>query len=163
MLNRVLRWGAPVTYVGVVVLVGLSLVAVLTRSPDTRSNFQETPGGYDRTRLSTIGIAEAYDGLGHTLPADAAGVFVEAGCAQCHGLKGEGGVVGPEIWAKEDPKKVLTAVRDGGGGMPAYPPTRLTDEQVAALVAYMTEQRKLHPELAKPARPTATPQTKGAP
>jgi mono/diheme cytochrome c family protein len=159
MVKRILRWGAPVTYVGVVVLVGLSLVAVLTRSPDTRSNFQDAPGGYDRTRLSTLGAVDQYDGLGQRLPAEPAAVFVGAGCAQCHGLKGQGGTVGPEIWNKEDAQKVLTVVREGGGGMPAYPAARLSDEQVTALVAYLQEQRRLYPELAQPSKA----QAKGAP
>ena len=61
--GRLSRWGAPVTYVGAVVTVGLILVAVITRSPDTKANYQESADPYSRTALASIGVSAPYLGL----------------------------------------------------------------------------------------------------
>lgn len=140
------RWGAPATYVAVVCAVGLTLVAILTRSPDTRSNFQASAAGYHRTALASFTGPEQYPGLRSDLGSDPATIYVGAGCASCHGLRGEGGIVGPSIWT-DGLKTVTAAVREGPSeGMPAYGPDRLSDEQIAAIVTYLKDQRALSPD-----------------
>jgi cytochrome c553 len=166
--HRISRWGAPVTYVGAVVIVGLTLVAILTRSPDTKSNYQASGSSYRRTELASFSGPEQYPGLRHEL-GDPRTTFVGAGCANCHGLQGEGGSVGPEIWTKSL-KDVTSAVREGPNGMPAFTADRLSDQQIAAIGTYLHDQRTSHPDepARKPARagaggaapsasPTATP------
>lgn len=141
MFKRILRWGAPATYVGIVLLVGLSLVAVLTRSPDTRSNFQDSPGTYDRTDVALVGVPHAFEGLRDKLGPSPQEFYVGAGCANCHGLSGEGGTVGPDIW-KVNTQDMLDVIRKGGHGMPSFDSERLTDDEVATLSAYLNDLRK---------------------
>jgi cytochrome c553 len=153
---RLSRWGAPVTYVTVVVCVGLLLVSILVRSPDTKSNYQDSPESYHRTALASLSGPDAYLGLRVRLDADPLSLYVGTGCANCHGLHGEGGTVGPAIWTK-DVKGVTKTLRDGGNGMPVFAPERLSDEQVATLVDYLHGLRKQYPDEQerKPARPGA--------
>ena len=134
------RWGAPLTYVGAVVLIGLTLIVVLVRAPDTKLNTLETAEDYERTALATIGVVETFAGFGAELGADPATDYLRAGCASCHGLNGEGGTIGPEIW-KKNAEDLLDTVREGDRGMPAYPAHRITDEQAAALSEYLNAQR----------------------
>jgi cytochrome c oxidase subunit 2 len=61
-------------------------------------------------------------------------------CAKCHGLNGEGGI-GPRIAGSPtltDPEDLGTLLRNGRGAMPAVG-ADWTDEQVTALVDYLTE------------------------
>lgn len=138
MSSQLSRWGAPATYLSVVVAVGLLLIAVLSRSPDTRSNFQESSLGYDRTDVAVVGEVDAFQGVSDELGTEPAAMYVGAGCAGCHGLSGEGGVVGPDIWGK-NLEDSLEAIRDGDHGMPPFDEQRLSDEQIEALVAYLNE------------------------
>jgi len=140
MSARLSRWGAPLTFLAAVVLVAATLIGVLSRSPDTRANFQESSVGYDRTDVAVVGVPGAFNGLATELGADPAAMYVRAGCANCHGLSGEGGVVGPDIWGK-NAQDMLEVVRDGGHGMPSFGDGRLSDEQVSALSAYLNQLR----------------------
>jgi cytochrome c553 len=144
--ERLSRWGAPVTYVAAVVTIGLVLVAVITRSPDTKANYQESASGYDRTPLASIGGVSPYLGLRRDPVSidDPAHAFVQAGCASCHGLRGQGAAVGPPIW-KIDAQRMAETLRDGGAGMPSFAADRLSDVQIASLAAYLNEWRKQHP------------------
>ena len=135
------RWGAPITYVSTVVLVAAMLIGVLGRSPDTRSNFQESSVGYDRTDVALVGEQDRFSGITDVLDVEPAAMYVGAGCANCHGLSGEGGVVGPDIWGK-NLEDALEAIRDGNHGMPPYDETRLSDEQIELLVTYLNELRE---------------------
>lgn len=141
MTSQLSRWGAPLTYVSTVVLIAAMLISVLGRSPDTRSNFQESSVGYDRTDVALVGEVDSFDGISNELGDEPASVYVGAGCANCHGLSGEGGVVGPDIWGK-NVEDALEAIRDGDHGMPLYDETRLSDQQIEALVTYLNELRE---------------------
>ena len=63
-------------------------------------------------------------------------------CAVCHGTGGSGGFA-PELntagfqqeYAQDE--DLISILRNGSGSMPAFGPTRLTDEDVSDLVAYM--------------------------
>ena len=141
MSTLISRWGAPITYVSTVVLVAAMLIGVLGRSPDTRSNFQESSVGYNRTDVALVGEQDSFDGISDVLGAEPAAMYVGAGCANCHGLSGEGGVVGPDIWGK-NLEDALEAIRDGDHGMPLYDELRLSDEQIERLVSYLNELRE---------------------
>lgn len=149
------RWGAPITYISVVVGAGLVLVGVITRSPDTKSNFQASAEGYHRTTLATIGTDQPYLGLQHEAitTEDPAQMFVQAGCSNCHGLHGQGGAVGPPIWTLSA-STVTKTLRAGAVGMPTFKTERLTDAQIASLAAYLNDFRKKNPDEpeVKPAR-----------
>jgi len=63
-------------------------------------------------------------------------LFVTKGCVACHALEARGGVVGPAI-AGTDAATVLKKVRKGPSGMPQYSPETLTDDEIAAIAAYL--------------------------
>ncbi len=67
-------------------------------------------------------------------------VFVDEGCAVCHGLMGEGGVgpklVGNPILAL--PQTVIGLILRGAGEMPAFG-GKLTDAQIAAVAKHVRE------------------------
>lgn len=87
-------------------------------------------------------------------------------CSNCHGSDGSGGVVGENVAreAQHEPKEVLRHVRKGHGGqnyakrkgyMPAFSSQQLSDDDVAAMVAWL---RTLPPKTGKgaggkPAKP----------
>ena len=144
--ERLSRWGAPVTYVAAVVTIGLVLVAVITRSPDTKANYQDSAAEYHRTPLANIEKADQFLGLTNdNLGADGGRIFVQAGCANCHGLLGQGAAVGPPIWSMTA-DKIGKAARSGDVGMPAFGANRLSDAQIAALTGYINEMRKANPK-----------------
>lgn len=139
------RWGAAVTYVSVVSIAGLTLVAILLRSPDTRSNFQATPAGYDRSPLATFGQLDPYPPMSSDLGRTGASVYFGSGCAGCHGLRGEGGIAGPPIWTLS--LKTLTdAIRDGAPAvMPPFKADQLSDAQIASMASFLKEERNKAP------------------
>lgn len=68
-------------------------------------------------------------------------VFGQAGCGACHtlGAAGSRGRIGPSLDDRRpDADEVDGQVRDGGGGMPAYA-GRLSDEEIEAVSAYVSE------------------------
>ncbi|MCA9491382.1 MAG: cytochrome c [Myxococcales bacterium] len=68
----------------------------------------------------------------------AAGATVfDANCAVCHGADGTGGS-GPDITSKSNPDEVAGYVLDGAEGMTAFDGV-LTDQEIADVVAYVTE------------------------
>ena len=94
-----------------------------------------------------VAIAVAVDRSGDTAaaPADAATiargkqVFVTAGCGACHTLADAGStaVVGPDLDAAAPSAALVEQrVRNGQGVMPAFAGT-LSDEQIAAVAAYV--------------------------
>ena len=67
-------------------------------------------------------------------------LFVQSGCASCHGVTGGGAIVGGEIAGPEHVEtysELLEQIREGPKGMPVYGPERLTDEEVAEIHDYL--------------------------
>jgi len=60
-------------------------------------------------------------------------------CSGCHGKEGTG-EVGPRLvpFTKSD-REILAIVREGSGQMPAISVTDISDENVAAVAAYLRE------------------------
>ena len=77
---------------------------------------------------------------GETATAAGREVFV-ANCGSCHALSdaGTSGAIGPALdGIGLDAAAVETQVRNGGGGMPAFE-GQLSDEEIAAVSAYVAE------------------------
>lgn len=139
----------PFTIPLVVALAIAGLAAVLLtigpRSPYTHANLvlQFDPH-YTRTEQAVVGMPASYGGPGPAvvlpLSVDPAArgkaMLVTRGCAQCHGLTGQGGVVGPPI-AGFDLDTLRDKARKGPGGMPAYHSREVSDEDLAAISAYL--------------------------
>lgn len=62
-------------------------------------------------------------------------VYESKGCAACHGPKGEGGV-GPALPGFSE-TQITTQVRTPKGTMPAFPPDRLSVDEIKALAAFI--------------------------
>jgi mono/diheme cytochrome c family protein len=138
------RWGAPATYVAAVLVIGLTLITVLTRSPATKLNVLETAEGYSRTELAVIDEEDVYEGLGVEWGPDPAEAYIRAGCAGCHGLSGEGNAVGPDIWQK-NAEDLTEALREGSEGMPLYGVDEIPDELAQTISEYLNELREASP------------------
>ncbi len=64
-------------------------------------------------------------------------LFVEQGCAGCHGEDGRGISGGAPPVVGESPEEIVAQVRNPRDRMPAYPPERLSDADLAEIVAYI--------------------------
>jgi mono/diheme cytochrome c family protein len=65
-------------------------------------------------------------------------VFMRAGCWQCHGTVGQGGVTGPKLAPGPIPFDALsTFVRSTNRAMPAYREQVLSDDDLADIYAYL--------------------------
>lgn len=131
-----------------VLLIALTLLIIGARSPYTHVNLDE---GYDpnftRTDQTLVGDPIPYAGAGLAAPRANDPVergkqsFVTKGCASCHGLDGRGAGIGPAIvGTKAD--KLRTKMLAGPKGMPAYAPGALTDDDLAAMAAYLKAMEK---------------------
>lgn len=134
----------PLTFLimGLVVFAALVILMIGARSPYTHANLVTGyDPGYVRTDQIVVGPGEPYEGISPAsltgdAVADGTRLFVTKGCVACHALGARGGVVGPAI-AGTDAATVLKKVRKGPSGMPQYSPETLSDEEVAAIAAYL--------------------------
>lgn len=173
--------------IGILAVVGLAVLligVIVLRSPDTHSNlWDRLRGEYARTEVGLVAaegqtaVAEPGVGMGNALMSLASvwlevpqggavgsllypgrRLYLGAGCAQCHGLEGQGGVVGPPL-AGLDPQLVAVFARLGPGGMPAFSAEVLTDGELAEIGAYLKALKPTSPAaaLAEKLTPAATP------
>ncbi len=135
--------------IGAAVLgIAFTLLTIVARSPYTHANLDLSfDPGYTRTMQMVVQAPVPMSGemRAGTRPSDPVQLgkelFVTEGCAACHGLDGRGGVVGPSIvGTKAEKLRVKTTV--GPQGMPAYAPGALTDQDLAAIAAYLDAMNK---------------------
>jgi len=139
----------PGPILGAVMMSGLAftLVAIIiARSPYTHGNLR--PEGYDRTEIVYVGEEPPFEGLALADPGlaltgdpeqDGAAFFFKYGCASCHGLKGQGAAVGPDL-SDSSTSKIRREVRDGPEGMPAYVSSALSDDDLQKIIAFLKSQ-----------------------
>ena len=122
------------------------IAIVVARSPYTHGNL--SPEGYNRTEIAHVGEEEPFEGLGLANPRfaesgdpaqDGPALFFGYGCSSCHGLKAEGGAVGPDL-TSASASKIRREVRDGPKGMPAYDSSSLGDEHLEKIIAFLKSQ-----------------------
>lgn len=126
-----------------VLVIAFTLLTIVARSPYTHSNLNtEFDPNYTRTEQTVVGAPIPFGGNMLAVPpaSDPAELgkqlFVSDGCASCHGLDGRGGVVGPSIIGiKAEKLRVKTSI--GPKGMPPYAPEALSDEDLAAIAAFL--------------------------
>ena len=89
----------------------------------------------------TMLVASLLAGQGTALGASAENgkrLFMKAGCWQCHGTVGQGGVAGPRIAPDPLPYEALAAfVRTTNRAMPPYREAVLSDNDLADIYAYL--------------------------
>ncbi|MEJ2600320.1 MAG: cytochrome c [Anaerolineales bacterium] len=132
----------------VVLLIALTLLAIVAFGPYTHANLDTGyDPGYTRTNQTLIGAPIPYSGEGIAGPSSndpirqGKQLFVTKGCATCHGLDGHGGIIGPSI-VGTTAKKLRVRTTVGPRGMPAYAPGALTDNDLAAIAAYLKSMSK---------------------
>lgn len=131
-----------------VLLIALTLLVIGARSPYTHVNLDEgMDPTYARTEQTLVGDPIPYMGGELAVPRASDPVelgkqlFVTKGCASCHGLDGRGAIVGPSIIdTKAD--KLNSKTLAGPKGMPIYAPNALTDDDLAAIAAYLNATKK---------------------
>lgn len=136
-------------FIGVAVLVlALSLLTIVARSPYTHSNLNL---GFDPryTRTQQIIVGGPIPATGDQLAVPRATdpvqlgkqLFVSNGCAGCHGLDGRGSIIGPSI-VGTTAEKLRVKTNVGPKGMLPYAPGALTDQDLAAIAAYLESMSK---------------------
>jgi cytochrome c553 len=131
-----------------VLMLALTLLTIVARSPYTHSNLNlGFDPGYTRTEQMVVGepVLATGDMLAVPRAADPVELgkqlFVSNGCAGCHGIDGHGGIIGPSIVGiKAEKLRVKTNV--GPKGMLPYAPGALTDQDLAAIAAYLEAMSK---------------------
>ena len=126
-----------------VLVIALSLLTIVARSPYTHSNLNaDFDPGYTRTDQTVVGAPIPFGTDRLAVPPAKVKVqlgkqlFVANNCASCHGLDGQGGIVGPFILGTKA-EELRTVTNIGPRGMPAYAPDALSDEDLAAIAAYL--------------------------
>ncbi len=149
MMRSPIRNMAMPAFIGAgVLVVSLSLLTIVARSPYTHANLN---AGFDRAYTRTlqmlVGTPVPLSGGQPASPASndqiqlGRQLFVTEGCASCHGLDGRGGIIGPSITGtKEEKLRVETLV--GPKGMPPYAPGALSYQDLAAIAAYLSAMGK---------------------
>jgi mono/diheme cytochrome c family protein len=92
--------------------------------------------------ISACGVKAAPEPVTNEQASAGRAVFVEkSGCNRCHpgGERGLGPRLhGAEFEAKHPTDETIRRqIRTGGGGMPAFTPDRLTEQQVEDVIAYI--------------------------
>lgn len=136
-------------FIGASVLgLALTLLTVVARSPWTHSNLDlNFDPRYTRTEQMVVGAPLGFGGDRLAVPPASDPVqhgkqlFVADGCASCHGLDGHGGVIGPSIIGTKA-QKLRTVTNVGPQGMPAYAPGALSDQDLAAIAAFLNATGK---------------------
>ncbi len=138
------RLAIPALIALVVALLPTTLLAIGFAGPLTHENLvARFDPSYNRSDQNTVGppppLPPAHQGAqtaGTSLVERGKALMVSQGCAACHGLEGRGGAVGPPILGFASSKFRLRT-RKGPGGMPAYDQGALTDDDLAAIEAYL--------------------------
>jgi mono/diheme cytochrome c family protein len=125
------------------VLVALTILTIGANSPYTHANLAVAyDERYTRTDQIVVGPPAEFAGLETTTPTASdplgrgAWLYVTRGCAACHSLDAGGSAVGKPLLAVTD-EVLLTKVRTGGPGMPAFSTNGLSDTQLADIIAYL--------------------------
>lgn len=125
-------------------LATLLIGVIVLRSPYTHSNLGDLRPEYARTSLALVGqvgetmtLGQKPTKAGNPEPLDPGrAIYLTAGCTICHGLDARGGVTGPSL-AGSLAEIVKHMVRDGPGGMPAWPLDKLSDADLGTLATYL--------------------------
>lgn len=131
-----------------VLTLALSLLTIVARSPYTHSNLNlGFDAGYTRTQQMTVGEPVPVAGNMLAVPratdpvALGKQLFVSNGCAGCHGIDAHGSIIGPAI-AGVTAEKLRVKTNVGPKGMLPYAPGALSDQDLAAIAAYLQAMNK---------------------
>jgi mono/diheme cytochrome c family protein len=131
-----------------VLTLALSLLTIVARSPYTHSNLNlGFDSGYTRTQQMTVGEPVPATGAMLAVPRATDPIelgkqlFVSSGCAGCHGINAQGSIIGPAI-VGIPAEKLRVKTNVGPKGMLPYAPGALSDQDLAAIAAYLQSMSK---------------------
>lgn len=136
----------PYYMVGFVIFTALGMFYVVLTQPTTHANL--APNAlFDRA--PTVYVGQDYPYVGHgahdvaSRPDDLSGevLYVQTGCASCHGIGSSGAIVGDELTESvlSDTEEVMEAIRSGPKGMPVYSEIALSDSEAQRIIDYLLE------------------------
>jgi mono/diheme cytochrome c family protein len=119
------------------------LVGIVVFGPYTHDNLQpQVESSYTRTNQVAVGAPDLFGGMpGVSMPsgqiARGRTLFMSNECATCHGLQGQGSTIGPTLTGTSA-ADLRTKTMQGVGAMPPFDPAALSDEDLAAIAAYLS-------------------------
>ena len=142
------KYAVPIFISLVVVPLALALLTIGARSPYTQANLNpHYDASYVRTDQSFVGTALPIVAPPPTaLPgADPVSrgqqLFTAQRCSSCHGLDGRGGVIGPSI-VGVTAAKLRSKMHAGPGAMPPFDLSLISNDDLAAMAAYLASMKQ---------------------
>ncbi|MDK1104041.1 MAG: cytochrome c [Actinomycetota bacterium] len=130
------------------VITAIGMVIVFVRSPVSNTHIKD-PHSYDRTPIAYVGVDFSYVGFGLDDEsaaqtgdpiADGSVLYFKYGCAACHGLSGQGAVVGtPLVDEIGSFGSFSEDIREGPKGMPGYDDATISEENLQRIHAYLKD------------------------
>jgi len=139
------RFVIPAIAAAWVIAVPATLIGIILLGPYTHGNLAtEYQPAYVRTEQIVVSPATPYSGPGLDRSVVLSGdpvtrgsqLLVAKGCATCHGLDGQGGPVGVRLTGL-DASMLRMTTSAGPHGMPQFSSDSLSDDDLAAIVAYI--------------------------
>jgi len=92
--------------------------------------------------LATLMLATALTAAGASAAGSTGEAIFKAKCASCH--PDGGNIINPKKTLKglKDPKKIISQIRKGGGGMPVFDSKTISDADAKQLAAYIVKTFK---------------------
>jgi hypothetical protein len=130
------------------VLTAAGMVIVFVRAPVANTHITD-PDGYDRTIVNYLDVSFPYEGFGLNDESaaqsgdpivDGSLLYFQYACGACHGLVGQGAVVGPVLVDELGSfGSFAEDVRDGPDGMPGYSVSTISDENLEKIYGYLKD------------------------
>lgn len=132
----------------VTVITAAGMAIVFVRGPVANTHITD-PDGYDRTVVNYLDASYPYEGFGlndasaaetgDTI-ADGDTLYFQYACGACHGLAGQGAVVGPALIGEIGSFGSFSDdIREGPKGMPAYNKETISDEDLEKIYRFLDE------------------------
>ncbi len=136
----------PYVMTGFVTFTAIGMGIVILNRPESHANLEPNEP-FDRAPGAVLGEEYEYNGLGlgtiDTPVADLSGeaIYELANCSGCHGIAGEGAVVGGGLQGEilDDVDAFIGEVRRGPKSMPTYPEAQLDDDALERVIEYLEE------------------------
>jgi hypothetical protein len=132
----------------VTVITAAGMVIVFVRAPVSNTHITD-PDGYDRTIVNYLDVSYPYDGFGLNNTsaaqtgdpiADGGTLYFQFACGACHGLAGQGAVVGPALIGEIGSFGSFSEeLREGPKGMPGYDEATISDEDLEKIYRFLDE------------------------
>ena len=130
------------------VITAAGMVIVFIRAPVANTHITD-PDGYDRTIVNYVDVSYPYEGFGlnNALAAqtgdpiaDGGTLYFQFACGACHGLTGQGAVVGPSLIGEIGSFGSFSKeIREGPKGMPGYDEATISDEDLEKIYRFLDE------------------------